>query len=354
VLIAMSDLPPQLIDRFTQALRASIEEAGADGILLSGGLDTSTIAAYATQVRALSAVTVCVPSNQPIDAAHKQTLASKLGCDAGAFPSPDAAYAQQCAAWLNLTHEIWWLSLDELLTYAPATIRAIRSFDPMQVRNGITIYCGLLRAKSLGLRRVYTGDGADELYAGYSHMWAMAPDQLHAYVRHMATIMAFTTPDLAAAVGIETFSPFTEPDLVDLALELPYEAFIGEREGRVMGKWIIRQAVSALLPGDLVWRVKTPIEYGSGSTFLGPLLQSRISDEEFFSECETIAATTGLRLREKEQLYYYRLYAEQFGPIVVADRGADDCPYCGHAVRPANRNYCGVCGAWGFAQVDNR
>jgi asparagine synthase (glutamine-hydrolysing) len=344
----MSDLPPHLVQRFAETLRASLDEAAADGILLSGGLDTSTIAAYAVQAGALSAVTVCVPSDEPVDAAHRQMLASKLGCEAAAFPSPDAVYAQQCARVLHVPHDLWWLPLDELLTYAPATIRAIRSFDPMQVRNGITIYCGLLRAKGLGVRRVYTGDGADEMYAGYSHMWTMPPDQLRAYLRHMATIMRFTTPALAAAVGIETASPFTEPRFVELALKLPYDAFIGQRDGRVMGKWIIRQAVAALLPDDLVWRVKTPIEYGSGSTFLGPLLASRISDEEFETAQADCAHQDGVRLREKEQWYYYRLFRDIFGPVSAVFAAEGDCPYCGTVVDPPRRNYCGVCGAWGF------
>ncbi len=344
----MSGLASSLVQRFIDTLGASLDMVSADGILLSGGLDTSTIAAYAAQRRLPLAVTVCVPPGESIDRAHQETLASKLRCDPHAFPSPDAPYAERCARHLELSHDVWWLTLDELLAYAPATIRAIRSFDPMQVRNGITIYCGLLRAKALGVRRVYTGDGADEMYAGYSHMWTMPADQLRAYLRHMATIMRFTTPDLAAAVGIETVSPFTEPALVDLALALPHKAFIGQRDGRVMGKWIIRQAVTALLPDDLVWRVKTPIEYGSGSTFLGPLVASRISDEAFAAARADSERDDGVRLREKEQLHYYRMFREIFGPVSAVSAAVGDCPYCGSLIDPPRRNYCGVCGAWGF------
>ncbi len=179
-------------------------------------------------------------------------------------------------------------------------------------------------------------------------MWQMTDENLPAYLRHMATIMNFTTPDLAKAAGVLPVSPFLDPSIVNYALELSRADLIGTHDGRVMGKWVIRQAFKDALPAELVWRVKTPIEYGSGSTFLGPLMQHRISDEEFQRESAHIAATTGLRLREKEQLYYYRLYADQCGPIHVADIGADDCPYCGTAIRPVNRNYCGVCGAWGF------
>jgi asparagine synthetase B (glutamine-hydrolysing) len=70
-------------------------------------------------------------------------LASKLGTDVATFPAPDATFAVRCARHLGLSHDVWWLTLDELLSHASATIEAIRSFDPMQVRNGITIYCGL-------------------------------------------------------------------------------------------------------------------------------------------------------------------------------------------------------------------
>jgi len=335
------------IDRLTEILRAHVARAGADSILLSGGLDTSVLAAFAAERSRPVAVTVCVRPDEAIDDTHRRVLAGKLGCSASVFPSPDAAYARQCADALGLTHEMVWVSLDELLASAPGTIKAIRSFDPMQVRNGLTIYCGLMRAKALGLTRVLTGDGADEMYAGYSHMWTMTPETLAAYLRHMATIMRFTTPDLAASVGIDTVSPFTDVELTDLALQLPHEAFIGTRDGRVMGKWIVREVVRNRLPAALVWRVKTPIEYGSGSTFTGPLLASRISDSEF-AEAQAHYGASGLRLREKEQLHYYRIFETLFGPVSTIGAPPGGCPYCGSAIVPANRNYCGTCGAWGF------
>lgn len=334
------------VDRLRTVLEASVVAARADGILLSGGLDTSAIAAVAPHVPPLTAVTICVRADEAIDEAHRRDLAAKLGCDRAAFPSPDAWYAERCAGVLGLTHDVGRLTLDELLGYAPATIAAIRSFDPMQVRNGLTIYCGLERAKRRGVRRVLTGDGADEMYAGYSHMWSMG-DKLPSYLRHMASIMHFTTPDLARAVGIETASPFTEHALVDFALDLPPDALVGSRDGRVMGKWVLRHAVKELLPPELVWRVKTPIEYGSGSTFLGPLLATRISDSEFADACREYAEG-GLRLREKEQLWYYQIFERIFGPVSAAGREPGDCPFCGTGISPSNRNYCGVCGAWGF------
>lgn len=345
----MPDLSPDLIERFADVLRASIDAANADAILLSGGLDTSTIAAFAAQKGTLQAVTVCVRPEEPVDQAHRDLLVGKLGCDPAVFPAPDAAFARDCASVLHLPHDLSLWTLDELLSYAPATVRAIRSFDPMQVRNGIPIYIALLRAKMLGARTVFTGDGADEMYAGYSHMWGMPSDALNAYLRHMAAIMSFTTPALARAVGLETVSPFVEPALIDLALELPHAAFIGERDGRIMGKWIVRKAVEGLLPGSLVWRVKTPIEYGSGSTFLAPRMNARISDAELAEAQADFLQRDGVRLREKEQLHYYRSFREIFGPVSAASAGKGDCPYCGTVIDPPNRNYCGVCGAWGFA-----
>lgn len=348
----MAEIAETDIEHLRVLLRQSVADAHADGILLSGGLDTSVLAAFASQRGPLMAVTVCVRPDQSVDATHRGALADKLGIPVDQFPSPDARYARQCAEILGLTHETCWVTLDELLAFAPGTIRAIRSFDPMQVRNGLTIFCGLQRAKALGLGRVLTGDGADEMYAGYSHMWTMPPAQLVLYLKHMATIMNFTTPALARAVELEVVSPFTEPALVEFAQHLPHEALIGEFEGRLMGKWIVRQAVRDLLPPELVWRVKTPIEYGSGSTFLRPLLEGRISDAEF-SENQNEYDRRGLRLREKEQLYYYRIFERIFGAVSMDGSGQDGCPFCGTAITPANRNYCGVCGAWGFQNKEN-
>jgi asparagine synthase (glutamine-hydrolysing) len=333
---------------FVACLRDVIARRPADAILLSGGLDTSIIAAVAAERARLRAITVCVDAREAVDAAHRDLLCQKLGCDADSFPAPDAAYARLAAESLRLDHEVVTVTLDELLAYAPAAIAAIGSFDPMQVRNGLTIYAGLVRASARGCRAVYTGDAADELYAGYSHMWAMAPGELQTYVEHMATIMNFTTPALARGAGVDAVSPFLDPDLVAFALRLTHDERIGEHDGRRMGKWIIREAARPLLPDALVWRVKTPIEYGSGSTFLGPLLRSRIADAEFERARREAEAETGVRLRDKEQLYFYRIFTQACGPLERGDPGPDDCPYCGAPIRPANRNYCGVCGAWGF------
>jgi asparagine synthase (glutamine-hydrolysing) len=335
-------------DEFITRLRTIVARESADAILLSGGLDTSIIAAVAAERMRPRAITVCVNPMEAVDAAHRDRLIEKLGYDVTDFPAPDAAYARMATDALRLDHEQIIVSLEELLAYTPATIAAIGSFDPMQVRNGLTIYAGLVRAQALGCRRVYTGDAADELYAGYSHMWTMSPTQLQHYVEHMATIMNFTTPALARAAGVEVVSPFLDRALVDFALTLSHDERVGEHDGRRMGKWIVREAARAYLPAPLVWRVKTPIEYGSGSTFLGPWIRSRISDVEFEQAARTVEVRTGIRLREKEQLYFYRIYTDVCGSLCRDHCGPNDCPFCGSTIRPANRNYCGVCGAWGF------
>ncbi len=228
----------------------------ADASLLFGGLDTSIVAVVAAERSRPRAITVCVDPQERIDEEHRDTLIQKLGYVAADFPAPDAAYARLASDSLGLEHEQVIVSLEELLAFAPATVAVIGSFDPMQVRNGLTIYAGLVRARALGCRRVYTGDAADELYAGYSHMWTMSPTQLQHYVDHMATIMNFTTPLLAHAAGVEVVSPFLDPVLVDFAMTLSHDERIGEHDGRRTGKWIVREAARAYLPDPLVWRVR--------------------------------------------------------------------------------------------------
>ena len=77
-------------------------------------------------------------------------------------------------------------------------------------------------------------------------------------------------------------------------------------------------------------------------------MASRVSDEAFADAQADYARHDGVRLREKEQLHYYRMFREIFGPVSAVSAATGDCPYCGTVIDPPRRNYCGVCGAWGF------
>ncbi len=306
------------------ALRELVERAvrrqPADAILLSAGLDTSIIATVAVAAgHRPQAVTVCWDAN-----------------------APDHDYAQELAERLELPHRVVWASGPALLAAMPAVIRILRSFDPMELRNSVVQYLGLAQAAALGALTCYVGDAADELFAGYSYMVAMDPPRLAAYTRELAGFMRFSAPRLGAALGVTVLSPYLDPEVVRFAVDCPSALKVGERAGERHGKWLLRLAFAHTLPERFCWRTKTAAEYGSGST----QLPSAVPELNLTAE-QAAAAQEGVRLRDREHAYYYRLFRDAFPPPQDLDPAAPKrCPACGGPAPVTRSRYCPTCGAY--------
>jgi asparagine synthase (glutamine-hydrolysing) len=133
-------------------------------------------------------------------------------------------------------------------------------FDPMELRNSVVTWLGLNAAREGGIQAMLTGDAADELFAGYSYITSLSPDQLRPYLDFLNGVMRFSSQLMAAAVGLQAQLPYFDPAVREFALTLSYDDLIVERDGRVFGKKVLRDAFADLLPGDIIWRIKTPIE----------------------------------------------------------------------------------------------
>ncbi len=310
-----------------QALRALLERAlqaaPAEGILLSAGLDTSVLAALAHSLGTRPrAVTVCWDRD-----------------------APDYAYAVDLAGRLGFEHHVVWANADVLLEAMPAVIRVLRSFDPMELRNSAVQYLGLRDLAQRGVSSAWVGDAADELFAGYSYMTAMSPARLDAYTRDLVTFMRFSAGPLGQALGVEVRSPYLDRAVVDFAVALDPRHKIGWRDGECHGKWVLRQAFEDLLPVSFAWRTKTPAEAGSGSARLAEVAQERLPQQAFERLHDEALASDGVRLRDREQAFYYHLYRAQFGPPREQE-GVVRCPECAGALRDPRSRYCGCCGAY--------
>jgi asparagine synthase (glutamine-hydrolysing) len=302
---------------------STIADRPAEGILLSAGLDTSAIAALAVAngVRP-HAVTVCWDTT-----------------------APDYAFAIELAALLGLQHEVVWANSAVLLAAMPAVIGILRSFDPMELRNSAVQYLGLRALSEAGARSAWVGDGADEIFAGYSYMTAMPPEALAAYTSELASFMRFSAVQLGLALGISVLSPYLEPPVVDFAVRLDPSEKVVERVGERHGKWVLRRAVEDLLPGRFVWRTKTAAEHGSGSTRLQTAVLDRITEKEFDDVRARGQAQDGVRMRDREQAFYYRLYRQQFPPP-REESGEPRCGDCQAPLADPRSRYCGRCGAY--------
>ena len=247
---------------------------------------------------------------------------------------------------LRIDLEILRPSLYELVDRMPELIRLLRTFDPMELRNSIATHVAMEAASKRGLSAVLTGDAADELFAGYSFMFNMSAEQLPSYIRHLNEIMHFTSEVIGQNLSVRVDSPYVSPSVREFAISLGYEDLVCEYKGKRFGKRILREAFSALLPEEIAWRLKTPIEYGSGSTALKHLTEQSVTDSEFERERERATTHDSVKLRDKEQYFYYRIYRRSLPPPIERAPGSKICKDCHGPVARADMTYCRICGAY--------
>ena len=287
---------------FVKALKNSIKEG--DGILLSGGLDTSSIAVF---LKDAVGITVCF----------------ERGCD-------DLKYAKIIARKFGIRHRILFFDENEAKKIVREVIKILKSFDPGAVRNGIPIYLGIKEAKEMGLKSVITGDGGDELFAGYSFLFNKSLDYVDRWTKNVSNYWHFDSVDFGERFGIEILQPYTSEEMIEFSKKIPAECKIGYHGGKIYGKYIVRKVMEDYLPSEIVWREKHPIEAGSGSSYLSSIFKE---DPEKFD----------LPLWNGEHAYYYKIYREIIGEIPKPKEGEYPCPVCGAGI-PKGRNHCRVCG----------
>ena len=306
-----------------QQLRNKLKEAAdrnsADGMLLSGGLDTSILAFVA---KPTVAFTVALKDSR----------------------APDLSYSEKMSSPLRIELRIKEFTVEEAIKALPEVIRILKTFD-LALPNDLSIYFALRLASESGASSVITGDGSDELFAGYSYMANLLPKELERYIKRLSENWHFSANDLGKALGIEVKQPFLDEDFVRFAVDISPELKV--KEG--IGKYILRKSFEDLIPPEVVWRKKEPIEYGSGSTRLHKVISNMVSDEQF----QSVKKKTGIKFMNKEHCFYYRIYREVVGEIPEASPSApspfteegwgevESCPCCGASM---GKWHCRVCG----------
>ncbi|MDI6811486.1 MAG: asparagine synthase-related protein, partial [archaeon] len=267
--------------KLKELLSEVAEKVDADALLLSGGLDTSVLAALSRdEDKSKKALTVA------LDGTH----------------APDLRYAKMVAQKFHYEHHLIRLTEKDALREIPMVIKAVRSFDPA-LPNDFVIYTALKEAKKLGIKSVMTGDGADELFAGYSYMHGLSHEALNTYIKALSKTMWFSSNTIGAFLGVEIKQPYCDKEIVDFALDMDPGLKIKEIDGRRYGKWILRKAFEEEL-GEVARREKEPIEFGSGTTKLRDVIRANISDTEF----EQKTRKYEMKFMNKEHLFFYEIY----------------------------------------------
>ena len=317
------------VDEVAAKLRDLLEKSVMKNLtkdmLFSGGIDTSILATIVSKKVRIRGFTC----------AFKEANAL------------DIKYAKLMAKRLNIEHYFNPFGEKEVYEAIPDVVKVLDSFDPMEVRNSITINIGLRFAKSFGSTELITGDGADELFAGY-HMYYRHvgnKNKLSEMLKKMWGIMAFSANALGKNLGIEVKQPYLDPEVQKFAMNMDPRYNVQEERGEVWGKWILRKAYEDVLPPEIRWRDKNPIEVGSGTTILPKYLATKISDSEFAAKKKKILETDNVTIRDKEQLVYYEVYREVVGVPHAKDPDARTCPQCNSNVAE-NAVVCKTCGAY--------
>jgi len=321
VSLVPSKPPAELVRDLRKVLESAVERNRAEAILLSGGLDTSIVASLAARQDPLKAYTVA------LDGA----------------PAPDLEYARLMAKRLGLNHNVLVFNLEEFMGFLPEVVKSLRVFDPMEVRNSAAVYMGMKAAEKDGVSSFLTGDACDELFAGYSFLFNLDPAGLKASLKHLWDVMSFSAMPMAESLGMVARIPFLDTEVKELAGGVDPSLLVVEENGRKWGKWIVRKAFEDLLPRQITWRVKTPIEHGCGTTILPHVFEEKMSDEEFHGKQQEIKEGDAVTIRDKEQLAYYEVFQRVMGPRLVTSGRV--CPQCQFEVRK-DATFCRTCGAY--------
>jgi len=257
------------------------------GAFLSGGLDSSIIAALA---------------RQKLDELHTFAV--------GLEDSADLLAARQVADHLDTIHHEYVITRDEVRQDLPKILFHLESFDRDLVRSAIPCWY-VSRLASEHVKVVLTGEGADELFAGYTYYRGYddprALDQeLRRSIQSMHNINLQRVDRMTMAHGIEGRVPFLDTAMIEVAMSMPAEVKLKRIGDERVEKWILRKAFEDVLPSEIVWRDKVQFDEGSG-------LADLMADEAMQRDTERRPGSDDAKeSRSSEEAYYRMILKDAF------------------------------------------
>jgi len=280
-----------------EATERRMKDNAMGGVLLSGGLDSSLIIYMAKQIKPdIEAFTVSMEEGQ------------------------DLPLAKDVTKYLGIKHHILMFGEKEINEILPQAIYHQEMYEESCVHGAIANFLAG-RFVSPHTNCVFTGEGADEFFAGYDGQFKQGENQeeVASIVDRLINVAHNTALQrldrLAAANSIETRTPFLDTKVMDFCMKIPIDCKIHGREQ--VGKWILRQAFEGCLPDHIIYQPKRFFAQGSGVAWI-----MRSQAEKHISESE-LAEHNKMNgnpwLSSVEELYYYRMFKETF-PQPAFDR----------------------------------
>lgn len=301
---------PASIEELHDALKAAVHrQLMSDvpyGVLLSGGLDSSITSAIAKQYAAMRIET---GDQQP--AWWPQLHSFAIGLDG----SPDLAAARTASSQIGTIHHEIHYTIQEGLDAIRDVIYHLETYDVTTVRASTPMYLIARVIRSMGIKMVLTGEGADEIFGGYLYFHkAPGPEEFHKEtVRKISRLHLYDclrANKSLAAWGVEARVPFLDKEFLDVAMRLnPAEKMAGN--GRIE-KWILRKAFEAYLPESITWRQKEQFSDGVGYGWIDTLkkiAEEQVTDEMMANAVYRFPINTPL---SKEEYVYRSVFSEHF------------------------------------------
>ena len=313
-----------MLDRISKNLYRVLEEScnscKSNLISLSGGLDSSIIAYFL-----------------------KQRKPKAIAVIAEDFVSTDLTYCQMISNEMELPLSIYNVKTAEILEAIKETIKILKNFNDIEIRNNVVMYLAIKWAKEEGEKSIITGDGADELFAGYSFLINKPEEELEAEIKRVCSVMHFPTQKIGQSMGIAIESPFLNKSVVELANKIPVNFKVKNEKEKRHGKWILRKTFEEYIPQQIAWRVKSPMQEGAGTSGLTELFNSVIAEEKFVESKLTTEKEDDVVIRSRESMHYYEIFKKLFGSPVNSN-AEHTCPYCKYDV--GKSKFCRMCGAF--------
>jgi asparagine synthase (glutamine-hydrolysing) len=290
----------QYHDCLYRAVERRLEDGAVGGMLLSGGLDSSIIAAVAHEIDPrIPAFTV------------------------GVEGAPDPVYAVKMAEFLGIEHHMLTFDVNEIGDLVPRAVESLESFDEDCVSGSIAnIFASSFASRVTNC--ILSGEGGDELNGGYLLLKDLPTETERLRMMERLIEIAYNTAvqrlDRAMmANSINYRTPFLDTEVIAFCLQLPVQWKVHPAEnGKYIEKWLLREAFKDMLPGEIYSREKLRFSGGTGTDdHMDHVAEGKIDAGEFNEETRNTPG--GYYLNSPKELWYYRIFKEKF-PLLAFEK----------------------------------
>lgn len=267
------------------------------GVLLSGGLDSSIIAALASAAQ------------------HEWDYMPAINTfSIGLEGSPDLEAAELVAKHIGTNHRSYKFTVDEALNAIPEVIRHLETYDVTTIRAGVPMYLLARKIKATGVKMVLSGEGADEIYGGYMYFhnapnWEEFFQETQRKIFDLHYYDCLRANKAMAAWGVECRVPFLDMDHLEHAMKLDPRLKMPSDER--MEKHILRETFADLLPKEICWRQKEQFSDGVGYKWIDSI-KKMASDSIHRKVWNRRNIMFPMHMPKTYEAMYYRMYYEKY------------------------------------------